>query len=420
MCEDADTAVHMMSKDHPDYDPDTIDRKVETIRKSTSCAKFRSVNPELCEGCPHFDKIKGPKELGKVVKESSEDFVIVETEEGVVEQIDIPKYPFPFYRGDGGGVWRKPPKDDAEAEPRMVYANDFYVVKRMHDPGEGDSALMRLHLPQDGLREFTVAMSKVTQKDELRKILSANGVYSYGKRFDMLMEYVLASAENLQDRQKAEIMRQQFGWVDGNSRFVLGDQEMTVDGNIYSPPSKATGKLAKFIGPVGSLDKWKDVWSLYGEPGMEAQAFAALSAFGSPLLKFLNQTGAVINPNKYRGYRRAPWFERYATKGRLTPDQHAAASRLFQAYEGFPARDPLAAIGSMVDKSNWTNDPLAVKVDQRREFYQMWHSIPTQSRPIVQHVILYDIPIRSVAGCTNSDREERQMQRLREGLNAIP
>jgi len=120
-------------------------------------------------------------------------------------------------------------------------------------------------------------------------------VYSYGKRFDMLMEYVLASAENLQDRQKAEIMRQQFGWVDGNSRFVLGDQEMTVDGNIYSPPSKATGKLAKFIGPVGSIDKWKEVWSLYGEPGMEAQAFAALSAFGSPLLKFLNQTGAVIN-----------------------------------------------------------------------------------------------------------------------------
>ena len=295
MCEDADTAVHMMSKDHPDYDPDTIDRKVETIRKSTSCAKFRSVNPELCEGCPHFDKIKGPKELGKVVKESSEDFVIVETEEGVVEQIDIPKYPFPFYRGDGGGVWKKPPKDDAEAEPMLVYINDFYVVKRMHDTGEGDSALMRVHLPQDGLREFTLPMSKVTQKDELRKSLSSNGVYSYGKRFDALMDYIIKSAENLQHSEKAEIMRQQFGWVDGNSRFVLGDQEMTVDGNIYSPPSKATGKLAKFIGPVGSLDKWKDVWSLYGEPGMEAQAFAALSAFGSPLLKFLNQTGAVIN-----------------------------------------------------------------------------------------------------------------------------
>lgn len=295
MCEDAPKAVHLMSRKHPEYDRDEVDRKVATIRKATSCAKFRSVNEELCVGCPHLDKILGPKELGKVVKESSEDFVEVETEEGEVEHIDIPKYPFPFYRGEGGGVWRKPPKDDPEAEPMMVYVNDFYVVKRMHDTGEGDSALMRLHLPKDGLREFSVSMAKVTQKDELRKTLSANGVYSYGKRFDLLMEYIIKSAENLQDNQKAEIMRQQFGWVDNNSRFVLGDQEIAADGNIYSPPSKATSKLAKFIGPLGSLDRWKEVWSLYGAPGMEAQAFAALTAFGSPLLKFLNQTGAVIN-----------------------------------------------------------------------------------------------------------------------------
>lgn len=295
MCEDADKAVHMLSEDHPDYDPEAVNRKVATIRKATSCAKFRSVRPELCDGCPHLDKILGPKELGKVVKESSEDIVEVETTPGVVEVIDIPKYPFPFYRGEGGGVWRKPPKDDAEAEPIMVYANDFYVVKRMHDPGEGDSALMRVHLPRDGVREFSVSMAKVTQKDELRKLLSANGVYSYGKRFDILMDYVIKSAENLQEKEKAEIMRQQFGWVEGDSRFVLGDQEITVEGNIYSPPSKATSKLAKFIGPKGSLKEWKEVWALYGEEGMEAQAFAALSAFGSPLLKFLNQTGAVIN-----------------------------------------------------------------------------------------------------------------------------
>ena len=297
MCEDADTAVHMMSNGHPDYDPETVDKKVATIRKATSCAKFRSVDPSLCDGCPHFDKIVGPKELGKVVKESSEDFLKVEVEPGVVEHIDIPKFPFPFYRGEDGGVWRKGAKmeNGEEAEPIMVYANDFYIVKRMYDPNDGDSAFMRVHLPQDGIREFSVPMSKVTQKDELRKLLSANGVYSYGKKFEILMDYVFKSAEQLQDKQKAEIMRQQFGWVDGNSRFVLGDQEITVEGNIYSPPSKATSKLAKFIGPKGTLDNWKEVWSLFGQEGMEAQAFAALSAFGSPLLKFFNQTGAIIN-----------------------------------------------------------------------------------------------------------------------------
>jgi hypothetical protein len=297
MCEDADTATHMMSKGHPDYDPETLDKKVATIRMATSCAKFRSVAPELCEGCPHFNKILGPKELGKVAKESTLDFLEVEVEPGTVEQIDIPKFPFPFYRGDGGGVWRKGIKmeNGEESEPIMAYANDFYIVKRMYDPGEGDSAFMRLHLPQDGIREFSVPMAKVTQKDELRKLLSSNGVYTHGKKFEILMDYVLKSAEQLQDTKKAEIMRQQFGWVDDNSRFVLGDQEITVEGNIYSPPSKATSKLAKFIGPKGTLENWKEVWALFGQEGMEPQAFAALSGFGSILLKFLNQTGAVIN-----------------------------------------------------------------------------------------------------------------------------
>lgn len=298
LCEDADKMVHVLSEGHEGYDPETVDKKVATIRKATSCSKFQSVNPQLCEGCPHLGKILGPKELGKVAKEAPEDApVAIETPTGEIEEITIPKFPFPFYRGEDGGVWRKGMKmeNGEESEPIMVYANDFYIVKRMYDPGEGDSAFMRVHLPQDGIREFSVPMSKVTQKDELRKILSSNGVYSYGKKFDVLMDYVFKSAEQLQDKKKAEIMRQQFGWVENDSRFVLGDQEITVDSNIYSPPSKATSKLAKFIGPKGSLENWKEVWSLYGQEGMEAQAFAALSAFGSPLLRFLNQTGAVIN-----------------------------------------------------------------------------------------------------------------------------
>ena len=303
MCEDADTAVHMLSNGHPDYDPETVDKKVATIRKATSCAKFKSVNPELCEGCPHFGRILGPKDLGKQVKEGSHELTLfanatdtgAEGEDAEPVVITIPKFPFPFYRGEEGGIWRKPPKDDAEAEPLWVYEHDLYVVKRMNDSVDGDMVLFRLHLPRDPVKEFAVPLAKVTQKDELRKALAAQGVVSAGKRFDILMDFILASVREIQFQEKAEIMRQQFGWADNNSRFVLGDQEIVADGNVYSPPSKTTSKLAKFIGPKGSLDRWKSVWSLYGMEGMEAQAFAALSAFGSPLLRFLNQTGAVIN-----------------------------------------------------------------------------------------------------------------------------
>lgn len=131
------------------------------------------------------------------------------------------------------------------------------------------------------------------------------------------------------------------------------------------------------------------------------------------------ETGRVINPNQYRGSRRQPWFEKYAAKGKLSHQQHAAAARLFAAYEGFPARDPLAALGESVDKSLWGGDPMAAKVDQRREFYRMWADIPLSSRPVIEHVVLNDRPLRAMAGCSNGYTEERHMERLCAGLDAI-
>ena len=295
MCEDAPKATHMISDGHPGYDPEEVDKKVATIRKATSCAKFRSVNPSLCEGCPHAGKIMGPRDLGKVVKESADGVVVVEQVGGVTKELTIPKYPFPFYRGEEGGIWRKPVKGAEEADPILVYEFDLYPVKIMDDVIDGNVIMFRLHLPHNNTKEFNVPLKHVTSVDELRKALSSKGVVCMGKRFPHLIEFIGKMIQDIQHRDKEQIMRQQFGWADNNSKFIIGSEEISVDGSAYSPPSKATRPLAKFMGPVGSFEKWKAVWSLYDAPGLEPHAFAALSAFGSPLLRFLNQTGAVIN-----------------------------------------------------------------------------------------------------------------------------
>jgi hypothetical protein len=292
-CEDADKAVHVMSKGHPEYDPAKVDEKVATIRKATSCATFKASRPELCAGCQFEGKISGPRDLGKELKLAETD--VVEPEEVEAAVYTRPKIPLPFYWGQGPGIWLKPAKDDTEAGPMWVYEHDLYVVKRMEDPVEGGVLVMRHHLPRDPVKEFSVPLAKVAQKDELRKVLASKDVVATGKRSELLVEYIVRAVKDLQYRERAEIMRQQFGWVDNGGRFVLGDQEITAGGNIYSPPSKVTQKLSRFIGPVGSFEKWRDVWEVYGQEGLEKHAFAALSAFGSPLMKFLNQTGAVIN-----------------------------------------------------------------------------------------------------------------------------
>jgi branched-chain amino acid transport system ATP-binding protein len=184
---------------------------------------------------------------------------------------------------------------DQESDPIFVYEHDLYVVKRMRDPMHGEVVVMKLHLPRDGVKEFVIPNRSVTDKTEFRKELSSHGVVCGTKAFNSLMEYVFASIRELQFKRKAELMRLQFGWTDADSKFIIGDREITRDGTFHSPPSSTTQNIAQHMQPTGDMDKWKEVFNLYGKSGLEPHAFAALSAFGSPLLKFLGQNGAIIN-----------------------------------------------------------------------------------------------------------------------------
>ena len=85
-------------------------------------------------------------------------------------------------------------------------------------------------------------------------------------------------------------------WADKDSKFILGDREISADGVYHSPPSDVTKEIAPRIHTAGTFEKWKEIWSLYGRRLIwKPKAFAALSAFGSPLLRFTGQSGALIN-----------------------------------------------------------------------------------------------------------------------------
>ncbi|CAB4190271.1 Domain of unknown function DUF927 [uncultured Caudovirales phage] len=295
-CTDKDTAIHTLSKGYPDYAPDKTEQKIQHIGGPQGCKEFEKNNAGGCKGCQFKGKITGPIMLGKELAEATDaDNTLVEdTNDGTQgKTYTIPKYPKPYARGVKGGIYLV--KKDEEAEPVLVYHNDLYVVKRMVDPQEGDVVVMRLHTPCDGIREFTVSNKIVMKRDELGGVLAARGVVCPSKQFTMVIDYVIASINNMQNRGKAEQMRLQFGWADNDSKFIIGDREISADGTYHSPPSSVTKKLAEWMVPTGSLDKWKEVFNLYGRPGLEPNAFAALSAFGSPLLKFLGQSGVIIN-----------------------------------------------------------------------------------------------------------------------------
>lgn len=292
-CVDRDTAIHKMSSRHPGYNEGETELKAADIGGPHHCTTFERQNPGGCDGCSHKGRFKSPISLGIEIAEVLDDG---EGEEGGEESegTSVPvEIPEPYFRSKNGAVYRR--ASDEEEEPTLVYENLIYVVKRMHDPGEGEVALVRLHLPRDGVREFSVPLSTIVVKEKLREKLAQNGVAAGQKQMEALSTYLIVFIKNLQVANKAELMRTQFGWADGDTKIIIGDREIGVEGTYYSPPSVATKTVSEYMRPMGTLEKWKEVFNLYAAPGLEANAFAALTAFGSPLLKFAGVSGAIIN-----------------------------------------------------------------------------------------------------------------------------
>lgn len=296
-CVDGNWAAHKLSDQYEGYDADEVDRKLANLQKNGGphhCATFKKLNPAGCTGCPHEGKIKSPIVLGIEIAEADDDGEVeVENDDGEVEVVQIPEYPFPYFRGKNGGVYKKAEED--EDEPALVYEHDLYVVKRMKHTEQGEVALMRLHLPQDGVKEFSVPATAIVVKEKLREVLAHYGVVPTVKQMGLLSNYLTTFIKNLQFKKKAEVMRTQFGWIENDSKFILGEREITKDGVYYSPPSGTTREVSANIGPKGDLEKWKQVFNMYNLPGLEPHAFAALTGFGSPLLKFTGMKGAIIN-----------------------------------------------------------------------------------------------------------------------------
>jgi len=297
-CEEGAAAAHKMSEKYPGYDPEEVEIKVHDLQRKGGphfCETFEKENPDGCSGCIHKGKITTPIVLGKEIAkaeptEEGEYEVEVEEEEEVVSY-QVPAFPYPYFRGKSGGIYR----ENGDEDPVLVYEHDLYVVKRMTDPEAGEMALMRLHLPRDGVKEFAIAASALTGKDEPKKMLGQQGVLARGPQMDNIVGFLLSCAKDIQLTRKAELMRTQFGWADSDSKFIIGDREITADGVYYSPPSSHTEGIAQHMHAVGTLEKWKEVFNMYARPGLEANAFAALTAFGSPLLKFMGLKGAIIN-----------------------------------------------------------------------------------------------------------------------------
>jgi hypothetical protein len=295
-CVDRDKAIHVLSSKHPDYNSAETERKANETKGPYTCETFKKLNPAVCEGCTH--KITSPIQLGKEIVEATEEDSVVTDLEPATKEVKtyvIPKYPYPFFRGKSGGIYQRTKDKEENDIEVLVYPYDFYVVKRMQDPDLGETLLLRLHLPKDGVREFIMPLASVLSKEKFISTVASHGITALGKLQDSLMYYVTKWVEDLQMHSQADKAHKQFGWLEDESGIIIGDREVRATEVVYSPPSAPTLPHVPLFTPKGDFQVWKDTINVYGRPGMEYRAFAFFMGFGTLLMKFTALDGFLLN-----------------------------------------------------------------------------------------------------------------------------
>jgi hypothetical protein len=300
-CEDRDWAIHEVSKNHAEYNPEKTEAKASRIQGPYTCETFQSLNnPSLCASCPHIGKIKSPIQLGVEVQEATPEDNELYVKQGDVDTVyEIPKYPWPFFRGKHGGIYIKVVQEDEDGNKvktdEMVYCHDLYVFDRQRDCELGDVVWVRHHMPSDGVREFVISQVDIGAKDRLRDAISKEGVTAFTtKQLTNLQAFFAKQIEELQSKTKASNMHTRFGWTSYGT-FVLGEREYTPEGVKRAPVASIVSQYAEWFTPRGTLENWKRVAEAYNQEAFDMHAVGVLAGFGSVLMAMSPENGGVIN-----------------------------------------------------------------------------------------------------------------------------
>ena len=303
-CTDWETAIHLLSEDHPEYNHESTTRKAnQAFGKPFSCEKFDELNPGGCEGCVFKGRITNPLAIGRklATAPTSEEITqedAIRVEENPEEVPVFPDYLKPFVRGRTGGLYFLPPTEEDEngnrlqPNPVLISNNDFFPIKRKYSSTGGEMFVMRIVMPHE-VREFDMPMEAINSLELFKRSLGREGIAPpFQAQWPKLVEYMTKWAHYLQSKAAAEQVRGQMGWTEDTNAFVMGaveiDRKQNVRKAAISPLVKGVSKMLE---PKGDYKVWQDCANELNRPEFEMHAFGLMMAFGSPLMRFCTTKG---------------------------------------------------------------------------------------------------------------------------------
>lgn len=304
--ENGEKAAHLLSNQHPEYNPHRVDDKIRQHEASgagpTLCSTFANHRPDLCAGCPHNGKIKTPLQVVRPSEpeDAPPPVVVTETTQGQVS-VSLPPPPPPFRRvkhvgGDTCYIVVNKSQRDGNDEDELVYEYDIYPSQLILD--ERTAALcvqVHLWLPNEGWAERLIPAADFYDRRALSRHLGAAGVMVDVAKMDALTQYMVAYIRELQKHLQARVVYAQLGWRDDRESFVLPDRVVALNGTTRIEPSHNVQHALSWVEPKGDLEVWKRCVSIFNRPGMEGHLFAFGVGFAAPLFRFTNFTGGMVS-----------------------------------------------------------------------------------------------------------------------------
>jgi hypothetical protein len=305
-CTDGDRYAHHWSSGYAGYTAGETQARLDRSREfgPTTCAKFESVNPGGCEGCPFKGRITSPIQLGRVRPQSGTAGLqadpgristLPEPDQGSAaddERARLPK----GYEWDGKALVVRTEKNNV---PGVEVISTYPIYLDAVQTGEvagGYSLSMKLELPHEPIQSIIMSAKTFFSASGLSEI-AGQGVMVHSP--DLFKKFVRDSVDMWNGANKLERRYDQFGWKDEDKNFLYGTSLYMADSVRQVIGSDEVQARSQYLGPRrnGSIGGWAGAANKLFAVGHEVQAFALLSSFAAPLMRFHSsgEGGAIVS-----------------------------------------------------------------------------------------------------------------------------
>jgi hypothetical protein len=301
-CPDSDRLGHEWSTGDERYDAKETQGKLDRHKSlgPTTCERFAALNPQGCQGCPHWGVITSPIQLGRgdhqeVQEEVPEGGKGPEGQPAQTLQV-VSRLPKGF-AFKGGSLIFQTSKEDRTVDVVVVKHSLQIISVQFGEMGGDHAYVFKQHLPKEPESEFSIAASTFLGQGG-RGEMAKNGANIL--EWNHFVKYVMGAVDIYREQHRTMVRYEQFGWK-GDEAFLYGQTLYTKASKqaVLTTHDLQVRSVKRGVGPVkgGSLERWTAAANMLFAKGLETQSIALLASFAAPLIRFQerDEGGAVLH-----------------------------------------------------------------------------------------------------------------------------